>query len=214
LQRFTLATRALLLVGFVAPGLTKVAGKAFAPGIDPAGPMGAYFVAMHEIGAYYAFVGIAQVVAGALLLSRRTALAGALLYLPIIANIFVLTVATRFGGTQGVTGLMLLAALWLVVWDGHRLVPIFSPSAQVPVRAEEPALWDLLRPKHASPIGTAILRAAVGVGMLGLLAFTLAARGLGPFAVGPSFLIGCAGGVLALVGWALAFRRRRRSALA
>ena len=45
---------------------------------------------------------------------------GAIFYFPIILNIFVLTHATRFEGTRIVT-FMLLANLFLLVWDYDRL---------------------------------------------------------------------------------------------
>jgi hypothetical protein len=50
-----------------------------------------------------------QLTAAALLLLPWTATLGAVVYLPIILNIFVITVAVGFGGTQVVSGLMLLA---------------------------------------------------------------------------------------------------------
>jgi hypothetical protein len=53
----------------------------------------------------------------ALLLIPRTATLGALLYFPVILNIFIITVSLRFTGTWAITGLMLLANLFLVCWD-------------------------------------------------------------------------------------------------
>jgi hypothetical protein len=55
---------------------------------------------------------------------------GSDLLLPIILNIFVLTHATRFDGTRIVT-LMLLANLFLLVWDYDRLkyaLPFYRPG--------------------------------------------------------------------------------------
>jgi len=54
------------------------------------------------------------------LLIPRTALLGAIFYFPIILNICVLTYAVRFEGTRIAT-LMLLANLFLLVWDYDRL---------------------------------------------------------------------------------------------
>lgn len=182
LQRFTLLVRTALAAGFVAPGLTKVFGGDFAPGIDPATPMGAYFHAFHNTGAYYGFVGAVQVLAAALLLSRRTALLGAVLYLPVVANIFVLTAATRFGvGTQVVAGLMTLACLWLLAWDAHRLSGILSAAFRPsPGRATEPPVWDLFTPALAARAGRRTLRAAYALGLAGVVVWTLAARALVP----------------------------------
>lgn len=207
-QRFTLLVRTALAVGFVAPGLTKVLGAEFAPGIDPDSIMGAYFVAFHAVGPYYVFVGVAQVAAGAFLLSRRTSLLGAVLYFPTILNIAVLTVAARFGiGTPTVTVLMALACLWLLVWDGHRLVPVLNPALRsVPERSMEPAVWDLFVPRAAPDRAFArrALRTAYVVGLAGVIAFTVAARGLLPPAtVGAGLAAFVAAGLLTVAGWAL-----------
>ena len=58
--------------------------------------------------------------AALLLIIPRTALLGAVIYFPIILNICVLTYAVRFEGTRIAT-LMLLANLFLLVWDYDRL---------------------------------------------------------------------------------------------
>lgn len=178
-QRLTLVARTLLLVGFVSPGLTKVAGREFAPGIDAATAAGAFFYALYGTGAYYTFVGVAQVAAGLLLASRRTALLGAVLFAPVIANIVVFVVATDFGiGTVITTVLMSAACLWLLVWDAHRLVPVVARGAAVPVREVEPVLWDATgAPGGAFRVAS---RGAFVLGTLGAVAFTLAARGLVP----------------------------------
>jgi hypothetical protein len=63
--------------------------------------------------------------AALLLLIPRTALLGAMLYFPIIANICVLTYAVRFEGTRIAT-LMLLANLFLLMWDYDRLKWVLS----------------------------------------------------------------------------------------
>lgn len=205
-QRFTLLIRTALAAAFVAPGLTKVLGIEFAPGIEPGSLVGAYFQAFHAVGPYYAFVGAAQAVAGLLLLSRRTALLGAVLYFPAILNIAVLTVAARFGvGTPVVTVLMALGCLWLLLWDGHRLVPILSAATRsVPVRAVEPALWDLLVPRSvgAETAERRLLRLAYVLGLAGVLAATLAARALLPpasMSLGLAAFAGAA--LLTLAGW-------------
>ena len=180
LQHFTLIIRTLLAVGFIAPGLTKVFGLAFAPGIEAGTPMGDYFIAFHATGAYYAFVGAAQVVAGVLLLSRRTALLGAVLFFPIIANIAFLTAATSFGvGTVSVTLLMTGGCAWLLLWDLPRLLPIVSTGLRpLPMPDREPAVWDALMPTDVKSPLRLIGRVGYVCGTAGALVFTLAARGL------------------------------------
>ena len=215
-QRFTLLVRTALASAFVAPGLTKVLGTEFAPGIEPGSLMGAYFRAFHAVGPYYAFVGAAQVAAGLLLLSRRTALLGAVVYFPTVLNIAVLTVAARFGvGTSTVTVLITLGCLWLLLWDGHRLVPILVPGVRsVPERAVEPSAWDLLVPRSASAetVVRRTLRLAYVLGLAGVLAFTLAARGLlPPETMRPGLVAFAVAALLALVGWVWSARRPSRS---
>ena len=59
--------------------------------------------------------------AGLLLLTQRFAMLGAVLFVGIIANIFVITISYNFGGTPVITGLMLLGTLGLLLWDWNRL---------------------------------------------------------------------------------------------
>jgi hypothetical protein len=75
-----------------------------------------------------------QVTAAALLLLPRTATLGALLYLPIIVNICVLTWAVRFVGSWVTAPLMVLANLYLLGWDYDKLKYIFPfhPPARLP----------------------------------------------------------------------------------
>lgn len=213
LQRFTLVARTLLAVGFVAPGLTKVLGSAFAPGLDPASAAGAYFEAFHATGAYYAAVGAVQALAGALLLWRPTALLGALLYLPVIVNVALLTTAVGFGtGTPVVTTLMLLACLWLVAWDGHRLAGVVAPASRpAPGRAVEPGAWDVFAPRRAGPRRRLALRAGYVLGTAGAVAFTVAARGIVPAdALGPSLVAVGLGALATVGGWAGGLATARR----
>jgi hypothetical protein len=58
----------------------------------------------------------------------RTSLLGALMYFPIIVNICVLTYDTRFDGNRGVT-MMVLASLFLLIWDYDRLKHICPISS-------------------------------------------------------------------------------------
>jgi hypothetical protein len=51
----------------------------------------------------------------------RTATLGALMFFPLIVNIFVITVSLHFQGTPIITGLMLLANIYLLCWDYDKL---------------------------------------------------------------------------------------------
>lgn len=142
MHRFALFCRIALALGFIPAALVKVNGERFT-GLPPNNPLGHYFDALALTGFYYTFIGVSQLIAAALLIVPRTALLGAICYFPIILNIFMLTHATRFDGTR-IVALMLLANLFLLVWDYGRLKailpfpqppenPPINPSSRFPV---------------------------------------------------------------------------------
>jgi uncharacterized membrane protein YphA (DoxX/SURF4 family) len=117
---FTIFTRVLLALGFTPSGLTKVLGNRFTQlGLDTS--VGFFFEALYRAGFYWNFLGAAQLAAALLLLIPRTATLGALIYFPIILNIFLITVSMHFTGTPFITGAMLLANLYLLCWDYDKL---------------------------------------------------------------------------------------------
>jgi len=117
---FTVFCRVVLALAFIISGIVKINGERFAAGLSSNHPLGHYFDALYQTGYYYTFIGVAQVIIALLLLIPRTALLGALMYFPIVLNIFVLTHAVRFEGTRGAT-FMLLANLYLLCWDYDRI---------------------------------------------------------------------------------------------
>lgn len=129
LRRFAVFCRVVLALGFIPAAFVKLNGERFT-GLPSNNPLGHYFDALLLTGFYYTFIGVSQIVAALLLLIPRTALVGALVYFPIILNIFVLTHATRFDGTRIVT-LMLLANVFLLLWDIDRLKHLFSNDKPV-----------------------------------------------------------------------------------
>ena len=125
LKVFTVFTRILLALAFLPSGLTKVMGNRFTVlGIDD--PVGFFFEALYRTGFYWRFLGICQLTVALLLLIPRTAFLGALAYLPLILNIFVITVSMHFTGTPVITGLMLLADIYLLCWDYDKLKRLIS----------------------------------------------------------------------------------------
>jgi hypothetical protein len=112
LQIFTAFTRCLLALGFIPPSIPKILHRPFTI-LPDSNPVGHYFHALYDTGFYYEFIGWAQITAALLLLFPRTAHIGALLFLPIIANIAVLTTSVGFQGTWVLTIFMSLAAVWL-----------------------------------------------------------------------------------------------------
>jgi hypothetical protein len=146
LQRFTVCTRILLALGFVPSSLVKIQGERFTI-IPISHPIGFFFEAMYRTGAYWNFIGWAQLIGAILLLNPRTATLGAVVFFPIILNIFVITVSLQFTGTWVITGLMLLACTYLLCWDYDRLKPLFwgSPAALAPARQFSPRARTLER---------------------------------------------------------------------
>ncbi len=118
---FSIFCRLTLAFAFIIAGMIKILGERFASGLSINHPMGAYLEALHHTGYYYTFIGIAQVVAAILLIIPRTVTLGALLYFPIIINIWLLSFALRFEGSFLTSPLMVLANLYLLVWNYDRL---------------------------------------------------------------------------------------------
>jgi uncharacterized membrane protein YphA (DoxX/SURF4 family) len=134
-KRFAIFCRIALAASFIPAGFVKIMGERFAAGLPSNNPLGHYFDALHLTGYYYTFIGIVQIITAILLLIPRTSLLGALMYFSIIVNICVLTYATRFDGTRGVT-MMVLASLFLLIWDYDRLkhiLPGKQPRTDPPV---------------------------------------------------------------------------------
>jgi len=117
---FATFNRVALAAGFLPSGFVKIMGERFTD-LHNNQPMGHYLEALHHTGYYYTFIGIAQVTAAILLLIPGTALLGALIYFPIILNICILSLAVRFEGSLLSSPLMVLANLYLLCWNYHKL---------------------------------------------------------------------------------------------
>jgi len=165
LKLFTAIVRGWLAIGFIIPGLKKVSNQPFAPGIPTTDPIGYFFDAFFQASEFYILVGVIQVLAGILLLFPATTALGTVLYLPIILNIFFITVALGFKGTWVITILMLLANIYLLYWEFDKwqaLIPGFKHSNSE------------IGSKHLSFLPTAIAS-----GVSGLLTFGLIFTALG-----------------------------------
>lgn len=115
------------LVGFAffPSGLVKLLGERFTR-ISTDHPIGYFFEALYQSGFYWNFLGLAQVTAGVLLMTQRFATLGALMFLAILTNIWIITISLSFTGTWMITSLMMIAVLILIMWDQHKLLPIFN----------------------------------------------------------------------------------------
>lgn len=137
MQLFAAFTRCLLAVGFIPPSIPKILHKPFTV-LPDSNPVGHYFNALMGTGFYYEFIGWSQIVAAILLIFPRTSHIGALMFLPIIVNIAVLTNSVGFVGTWLLTIFMALAGTFLVAWEYDRLKPIVFYS-----RKEKPRRFKL-----------------------------------------------------------------------
>jgi hypothetical protein len=144
LRGFAVFCRIALALGFVPAGIVKVTGGRFT-GLPSNHPLGHYFDALLLTGYYYRFIGVGQLMTALLLLVPRTALLGAILYFPIILNICVLAYAVRFEGTR-ITTLMLLANVFLLVWDYDRVKHVLplgptEDDRRVPAKTSRFPIW-------------------------------------------------------------------------
>jgi hypothetical protein len=201
LRYFAAVNRILLAIGFIPTGMVKLLGARFTTDVDLNHPIGFFFEAMYRTGAYWQFIGWAQALAGVLLLIPTTSTLGAVLFFPIILNIFLITVSLGFGGTPVVTGGMLLANLFLLCWDWHRLKPILLADA-APV--------SLPASPEGSALATRLERAGYLVATTGGMVLLLWTRGLMPRGAAlPSLGVGLLGGLLLLVSLVLHWRGQR-----
>ncbi|TQD39144.1 DoxX family protein [Haloflavibacter putidus] len=118
---FSLFCRFGLALAFIFAGYVKIIDEKFASGLSVKHPMGAYLEALHQTGFYYTFIGIVQILAAVLLIIPRTVTLGAVLYFPVILNIWILSFALRFEGSFVTAPLMVFANLYLLVWNYDRL---------------------------------------------------------------------------------------------
>ncbi len=119
-QIFIIYTRYLIGGAFVFASIVKIKGERFTTYDGTNTPLNSpfhLFETLYQSGLYWKFLGAGQVIAGLLLMTQRYSALGALMFLPIITNIFVITVSYGFAGTPYLTGLMLIANMILVIWD-------------------------------------------------------------------------------------------------
>lgn len=125
--RFAILVRILLAAAFLPTGMVKLLGEHFTL-IGPEHPVGAFFEAMYQTGLFWRFIGLSQVLAAILLLIPGLAHLGAAIFLPIVLNIFVVTISLHFGATAYITGAMVLAVTYLCIWDYDRFRPALTTA--------------------------------------------------------------------------------------
>lgn len=146
LQLFVIYLRYLIGFAFIFASLVKIQGLRFTTDSGAENPINSawhFFETLYESGLYWRFIGIAQFITGSLLITQRFAKLGAILFLPIIANVFVITISYDFRGTPIITSLMLLSTLFLIYWDWDTLKILLNkkPTNSIIKRLENNNLW-------------------------------------------------------------------------
>lgn len=168
LYRLTLGTRLLLAVGFIPTGMVKLLGRRFTL-MSPESDIGLFFETLYRSGLYWRFLGLTQVVAGLLVLWNATATLGAIVFFGIMLNVFVITLSYDFRLTPVITGLMLLATLYLMLWDYDRLRGVLGLAADADATRE---------PMPRQRLSGALERGAYVAGLVFGLGFFFGTRGL------------------------------------
>ncbi len=146
-QLFVIYLRYLIGGAFVFASVVKIMGGRFTTlgGADePINSAWHMFETLYRSGLWWKFLGLGQLIAGFLLMTQRYAKLGALMFFPIAANVFVITISYDFRGTPYITGLLVLANIFLILWNWDELKILVN---QTPVmdsknRFENDRVWE------------------------------------------------------------------------
>ena len=83
-------------------------------------------LAQYGLSLWAQFVACSQLLIGALLLSHRFALLGAVMLVPMLVNILVVTISLQWRGTPYVNAVLLAMNLFLLWVDRERLKPLLQ----------------------------------------------------------------------------------------
>lgn len=141
-------TRYLLGGSFVFASLIKIKGQRFTTESGAGEPINSswhFFETMYQSGLYWKFIGLGQLIAGFLLMTQRYSKLGALVNLPIVANIFAITLSYYFAFTPLIVGLMLLANLGLIFWEWNELKIFINFSYSPKIKnIEDYRIWEII----------------------------------------------------------------------
>ncbi|WP_431166514.1 hypothetical protein [Tenacibaculum halocynthiae] len=148
-QIFIIYLRYLLGFAFVFASIVKIQGLRFTSESGAMNPINSawhFFETMYQSGIYWKFLGYGQLTAGFLLMTQRYAKLGVILFLPIILNIFVITISYDFKGTPIITGLILIATIILITWDWNTLKILINktPTFSTKPRLENDYTWSII----------------------------------------------------------------------
>jgi hypothetical protein len=81
-------------------------------------------------------------------MTQRYATIGAVVFFPITINIFFITISYHFAGTPIITGLLLLANIFLLLWDYNKYLPLLRADKNQTVNTYDKIsnniLWDYI----------------------------------------------------------------------
>lgn len=145
-QLLVIYTRYLIGGAFVFASFIKIKGNRFTSSSgenEPINSLFHFFETMYQSGLFWKFIGLGQLVAGALLMTQRFSFLGAMINLPILSCVFVITISYDFNNTPIITGLMLSANILLLLWDINRLRVFWNklPLAETVKRMEANMIW-------------------------------------------------------------------------
>ena len=123
--------RYLIGGAFVFSSIVKIQGERFTTATGASFPINSpwhFFETLYQSGLYWNFLGWSQLIAGLVLMTQRYATLGAVFFFPICLNIFFITISYHFSGTPIITGLLLLANIFLLLWDYNKLLPLVQTN--------------------------------------------------------------------------------------
>ncbi len=137
---FVIYLRYLIGGAFVFSSIPKVLGERFMTSNCEDAPINTFphlFETLYRLGLYWEFLGWGQIVAALLLMTQLFATLGAVIFIPIILNIFIISISYELGfGLPIITGLMLLSNIFLLVWDYNKLQVLVSPDNKTDLQIE------------------------------------------------------------------------------
>lgn len=172
LHWITFAVRLAVAISMLTYGLAKISGGQFGSPVDArllqtygdSSPMGLLWTFMGHSKVYSSFTGMAEVLGGLLLLSRRTTTLGALVVVGVVANVVMLNfcydVPVKLYSTR-----LLVWGLFLLGLDRHRLFAFFTNTGDAKPRLQPP-LYTTRRAQVAGEAAKTLTAVAISGALL------------------------------------------------
>ena len=95
----------------------------------------------YNLGLYATFIAYSQIIIGFMLLVKRFATLGAVMSVPMFANILMITISLHWQGTPYVVLFFLLCNIYLLVYDYHKIKFLITDDAEtirnVPIKRND-----------------------------------------------------------------------------